>query len=75
MNPKNILRSVDRARKALPNAIREVEHHVATAETVLDAGQSFVSAAREAVERAKSALGMTPPALLNRSNARSRRSE
>jgi hypothetical protein len=65
MNPKRILRNIDRARKALPNVIREAEHHVATAETVLGAGQSLVSAAREAVERAKSALGMAPPALLN----------
>ena len=73
MNPKNILRSVDRARRALPNAIREVEHHVATAENVLDAGQTFVGTMREAVERAKSALGMAPPALLNPPKKSSRR--
>jgi hypothetical protein len=65
MNPKQLMRTVDRARKAIPNAIREVEHHVATAETVLDAGQVFVGSMRDAVERAKSALGMVPPALLN----------
>lgn len=65
MNTKRILRTIDRARKSLPNVIREAEHHVATAENVLDAGQTFVGTMREAVERAKSALGMAPPALLN----------
>jgi hypothetical protein len=65
MNPKQLMRAVKRAHNAIPNAIREVEHHVATAETVLDAGQVFVGTMRDAVERAKSALGMVPPALLN----------